>query len=71
MTTAIRLYRTYILSTFVPLNTIRTVSGLLNFFRTQMLRTLVFIRSCGLLKCRFHKNTEQIISDLLCCFLFI
>lgn len=32
MTTAIRLYRTYILSTFVPLNTIRTVSGLLNFF---------------------------------------
>ena len=27
MTTAIRLYRTYILSTFVPLNTIRTVSG--------------------------------------------
>ena len=24
MTTAIRLYRTYILSTFVPLNTIRT-----------------------------------------------
>ncbi len=27
MTTAIRLYRTYILSTFVPLNTIRTVAG--------------------------------------------
>ena len=27
MTSAIRLYRTYILSTFVPLNTIRTVSG--------------------------------------------
>lgn len=26
MTTAIRLYRTYILSTFVPLNTIRMVS---------------------------------------------
>lgn len=31
MTTTIRLYRTYILSTFVPLNTIRTVSGLLIF----------------------------------------
>jgi len=45
--------------------------GAFKFFRTQMLRTLVFIRSCGLLKCRFHKNTEQIISDLLCCFLFI
>ena len=28
MTTAIRLYRTYILSTFVPLNTIRRASGL-------------------------------------------
>lgn len=27
MTTAIRLYRTYILSTFVPLNTIRRLSG--------------------------------------------
>ena len=27
MTTAIRLYRTYILSTFVPLNTIRTQQG--------------------------------------------
>ncbi len=27
MTTAIRLYRTYILSTFVPLNTIRTIFG--------------------------------------------
>lgn len=31
MTTAIRLYRTYILSTFVPLNTIRTVSGVFLF----------------------------------------
>lgn len=31
MTTAIRLYRTYILSTFVPLNTIRTVSGIFTF----------------------------------------
>ena len=30
MTTAIRLYRTYILSTFVPLNTIRTVTGFLH-----------------------------------------
>lgn len=30
MTTAIRLYRTYILSTFVPLNTIRRFSGLFN-----------------------------------------
>lgn len=29
MTTAIRLYRTYILSTFVPLNTIRRVFGIL------------------------------------------
>ncbi len=29
MTTAIRLYRTYILSTFVPLNTIRRVSRFL------------------------------------------
>ena len=28
MTTAIRLYRTYILSTFVPLNTIRRLSAL-------------------------------------------
>ncbi len=28
MTTAIRLYRTYILSTFVPLNTIRRNIGL-------------------------------------------
>lgn len=27
MTTAIRLYRTYILSTFVPLNTIRRAYG--------------------------------------------
>ena len=27
MTTAIRLYRTYILSTFVPLNTIRILFG--------------------------------------------
>ena len=31
MTTAIRLYRTYILSTFVPLNTIRRVFGFLFF----------------------------------------
>ena len=31
MTTAIRLYRTYIQSTFVPLNTIRTVSGVFLF----------------------------------------
>ena len=31
MTTAIRLYCTYILSTFVPLNTIRTVSGVFLF----------------------------------------
>lgn len=30
MTTAIRLYRTYILSTFVPLNTIRTITQLFN-----------------------------------------
>ena len=35
MTTAIRLYRTYILSTFVPLNTIRTVSG---FFRAPIFK---------------------------------
>lgn len=31
MTTAIRLYRTYILSTFVPLNTIRMVSRIFSF----------------------------------------
>jgi len=45
--------------------------GAFKFFRTQMLRTLVFIRSWRLLKCRFNKNTEQIVFDLLCCFLFI
>lgn len=32
MTTAIRLYRTYILSTFVPLNTIRRDFGLFSLF---------------------------------------
>ena len=33
MTTAIRRYCTYILSTFVPLNTIRTGSGLFLFLK--------------------------------------
>lgn len=36
MTTAIRLYRTYILSTFVPLNTIRRVFRLLCFIVAQL-----------------------------------
>ena len=38
MTTAIRLYRTYILSTFVPLNTIRRVFRLLCFIVAQLWR---------------------------------
>ena len=57
MTTAIRLYRTYILSTFVPLNTIRRVSGVFSFlrekrkivkftdFHQQILRQLMEIRT--------------------------
>ena len=40
MTTAIRLYRTYILSTFVPLNTIRR---LFRFFRAVFL-TFLFLQ---------------------------
>ena len=36
MTTAIRLYRTYILSTFVPLNTIRSLFE--NFSSVQNIR---------------------------------
>ncbi len=36
MTTAIRLYRTYILSTFVPLNTIRIKSRVFGDFSMEL-----------------------------------
>ena len=49
MTTAIRLYRTYILSTFVPLNTIRRFSGLLLY-----LNGLIWFDQIWQNESRFH-----------------
>lgn len=43
MTTAIRLYRTYILSTFVPLNTIRTITS---FSHVYVLQKRYFRQFC-------------------------
>ena len=45
MTTAIRRYCTYILSTFVPLNTIRRVSGVFSFLLRdeKMRKSKIFI----------------------------
>jgi hypothetical protein len=43
MTTAIRLYRTYILSTFVPLNTIIRVPGLFIFAKINFVSNVLVV----------------------------